>query len=45
MKAIKKIALLLIALLVITPVVSVEAGKMEKETSLLVDGYFNSWKN
>ena len=42
MKAIKKIALLLIALLVITPVVSVEAGKMEKETSLLVDGQLNS---
>ena len=42
MKAIKKIALLLIALLVITPVVSVQAGTMEKETSLLVDGQLNS---
>ena len=42
MKAIKKIALLLIALLVVTPVVSVQAGTMEKETSLLVDGQLNS---
>lgn len=42
MKAIKKIALLLIALLVITPVMSVQAGTMEKETSLLVDGQLNS---
>lgn len=42
MKAIKRIALLLIALLVITPVVSVQAGTVEKDSSLLVDGQLNS---
>ncbi len=42
MKAIKKLALLLIALLVITPIVPAQAGTVEKETSLLVDGQLNS---
>ena len=42
MKAIKRIALLLIALLVITPIVPVQAGTMEKEISLLVDGQLNN---
>lgn len=42
MKAIKKIALLLIALLVITPVVPAQAGTIEKDSSLLVDGQLNS---
>lgn len=42
MKAIKKLALLLIALLVITPVVPAQAGTIEKGSSLLVDGQLNS---
>ena len=42
MKAIKRIALLLIALLVITPIVPVQAGTMEKEISLLDDGQLNN---
>ena len=42
MKAIKRIALLLIALLVITPIVPVQAGTMEKEISLLVNGQLNN---
>lgn len=42
MKAIKKITLLLIALLVITPMVPAQAGTVEKETSLIVDSQLNS---
>ena len=42
MKAIKRIALLLVALLVITPVVPAQAGTVEKDSSLLVDGQLNS---
>lgn len=42
MKAIKRIALLLVALLVITPVVPAQAGTVEKESSLLVDGQLNN---
>ena len=42
MKAIKGIALLLIVLLVITPMVPAQAGTMEKEISLLVDGQLNN---
>ena len=42
MKAIKKLALLLIALLVITPIVPANAGTIEKDSSLLVDGQLNS---
>ena len=42
MKAIKKIALLLIALSVIIPAVPAQAGTVEKDTSLLVDGQLNS---
>jgi hypothetical protein len=42
MKAIRILALLLIALLVINPIVPVQAGTMEKEISLLVDGQLNN---
>ena len=42
MKAIKKLALLLIALLVILPIVPANAGTVEKETFLLVDGQLNN---
>ena len=42
MKAIRILALLLIAILVITPIVPANAGTMEKETSLLVDGQMNN---
>lgn len=42
MKAIKQIALLLVALLVIAPVVPAQAGTVEKNSSLLVDGQLNS---
>lgn len=42
MKAIKKLALLLIALLVITPIVPAQAGTVEKDSSLIVDGQLNS---
>ena len=42
MKAIKKIALLLIAVFVITPVVLAQAGTVEKNVSMIVDGQFNS---
>lgn len=42
MKAIKKLALLLIALLVIPPIVPANAGTVEKETTLLVDGQLNN---
>ena len=42
MKAIKKIALLLIAVFVITPVVLAQAGTVEKNVSMIVDGQLNS---
>lgn len=42
MKAIKKIALLLIAVFVITPVMLAQAGTVEKNVSLLADGQLNS---
>lgn len=42
MKAIRILALLLIALLVITPIMPAQAGIMEKEISLLVDGQLNN---
>lgn len=42
MKAIKRIALLLIAVFVITPVVLAQAGTVEKNVSMIVDGQLNS---
>ena len=42
MKAIKIVALLLIALFVITPIVPVQAGTIEKDSSILIDGQLNS---
>ncbi len=42
MKAIKRIALLLIAVFVITPVMLAQAGTVNKNVSLLTDGQLNS---
>lgn len=42
MKAIKRIALLLIAVFVITPVMLAQAGTVNKNVSLLTDGQINS---